>query len=718
MTPDSDDPLEEMHHRVSEAESRGDLVEALHILRSYRDDRWPSRASEPDPSISGVEGSFPLPSSLLEVRAHAAVLSLMLGQWRDSPRHDPDSDSPHSVLTMYESLNPVVPEQANGLRYWMGKLRVLAAHDHDSFFKMAAWAHDLYQLCESDLPSGAYEALVNMAVAMSRLGFKGTARNLYLRALGDDQMANAHRAALAILYGDFLWSLDDRQAAECWYTTAIDGLRSLPHHNVNDLHNLVRGYARRADCHLKRSRNEDAISDIDAAFQSVDSSRGLGAYQSARSVDARIVEDIKNLLYYLTIAEADNSHARVVATVLSRLGNTSSASRIRCNSLRAGAHTEIYTSTTSSTLTAQVKSAGYWNQFTEADADAVLSSPTPLVMIAASATLQRGQVAGVTLLAGANETPVVKTWRMTAGDASGTFELFNALLTPPPGVRAAPDNVWAKPWDREPFHRLAATLLPLNELEARLNTHEQPSLRIVPAGSLWRFPFGALTIGARPLALIAPYVVAPGLAPNLARPLDQRWYGHFDLTLPNAVGELRETLAAVRRSDTPFTLFNDVEELAAVDGENAVSHLLFSGHGQIHQHGDQRLLLAGGRPYTASDLAGLALGATVLLNACWSGIVSDKFGSDPAQQALELLAGGAHSVLGTLGPISDRAAGLFLRECLPELAAGQSMANAVRTATTALLEADNDVSLATWASYATIGRHTDFATESEAASDR
>jgi CHAT domain len=177
--------------------------------------------------------------------------------------------------------------------------------------------------------------------------------------------------------------------------------------------------------------------------------------------------------------------------------------------------------------------------------------------------------------------------------------------------------------------------------------------------------------------------------------------------LPTAVDELRETTSAAKDLGRDLSLFGSLDELKDIGAATPVSMLIFAGHGLIGRS-DQQLVLAGRQRCDASEFQGLALGATVILNACWSGYVFDHYGSDSAQQALEFLVAGAHSVLGTMGPISDRRAGEFLRECLPPLAAGRPLAHAYQETLTRLLADDPDRPLASWASYAAIGRHTDF----------
>ena len=699
--------------RSEEAEVRGDAVEALHILRSVR-----LESATPKLLDSPVDGivRFGIPVLRLVRQAREAFLSLKLGQWKDSPRHDPSSDSPHGFLTRYESMNPDLPENASLLRYSMDRLRVQVASDHERFEIMAAWSLDLYKVCRDGEPGiinprMANEGLINMAVAMSQLGFKATAKNLYTKAM-DDAVGVGNRAASAIRLGSYLWNTGERKAAEELYSSAIASYDTLESPTLYDLHNLVRALQRRADCYMNSSRASQAAADIDRAFRVIDHARSLGAYQSARSVDADIVEDLALLVHKLTVVES--KEARPIALALCRVGNSSAASSIRQAEPRLGAPEEVYYTGRSSSDTARVRLAMRWHEFTDAEVDSLLSSEFPVLMTGMSASGPE-QMTGVTVLAGAGAPPTVQNWLLDASDSALIFAAVRSLMSAPPGTKVTGDSMWNLPWRPEFFEELAGVLFPLDDLTQRLTHTGCQSIRVVPVGGMWRFPYATVPLGSTPLGAVCPYVLAPGPALNLPAPDVQRWAGHYDLSLSSAIAELAETLRTAKRLSLPFHLFNDIEELATV-GDEGISHLIFSGHGQIGLD-EQRLLLAGGRPCGAAELRGLALGATVMLNACWSGYVLDQFGSDPAELALEFVAAGAHSVLGTIGPVSDRSAGHFMGECLPSLAAGESLARSVRSAIANLLAAEADLPLASWASHVTVGRDTDFTTENETTSD-
>jgi tetratricopeptide (TPR) repeat protein len=696
--------IREAMDKASEAEDRDDMIEALHILRSTS-----TAGSMPEFSLDehgNMQAKIPVESLILQARR--ALLSLHLGQWNDSPRHDASSDSPHGFVTIYEWVHPHLPENNSALRFWMDKLRVAVASDHENWPKAAAWSYDLYELCKDGDAQEAAGALCNLAVAMSHLGFKATAKRLYAQALSTPELLPSNRAGFDIRFGDYLWSVDDRAGAEERYSAAIQTYTDLTELTLNDMHNMVRVYARRADCFLKTSRNADASADIDAAFDLLEISRVRGAYQSARSVDAEISDDIAHLIDYLTRLPLTRADAKRIAIVLSRLGNSSSASWLRNGALRDGAPTAIYHDgpENSARATSQIRAAARWQIFTDGEAESILSSDVPVLMTVMSPTSTH-RMAGLTLLAGGGTGPAVRAWELVADRTPAELELLRALLAPPPGTRATEQGVWTRPWAPDAMQLLANIMFPLTDLSDRLDRTEYRSLRIVPTGAMWQFPYASIPIAGVPLGVTAPFVLAPGRTRNTVRPSTQQWAAHFDLSLPTAIDELRETASKARDLGLDLRLFGSLEELKDIGAATPVSMLIFAGHGLIG-HNEQQLVLAGRQRCDASDFQGLATGATVILNACWSGYVFDHYGSDSSQQALEFLVAGAHSVLGTIGPVSDRRAGEFLRECLPPLAAGRPLAHAYQEALTRLLAHDPDQPLASWATYTPIGRHTDF----------
>ncbi|MEV0396729.1 CHAT domain-containing protein [Polymorphospora rubra] len=208
--------------------------------------------------------------------------------------------------------------------------------------------------------------------------------------------------------------------------------------------------------------------------------------------------------------------------------------------------------------------------------------------------------------------------------------------------------------------------------------------------------------------MVGPYVLAPGLARNLPRPAKDRWLGHFDLSLSSALRELLGVLDVIKHAAVPFELFAADNLGPLQNASPKASHLLFAGHGNLGR-GQQQLRLSNGRRCGAADLAMFAPGATIVLNACWSGLVFDDIGSDPADLALSLLAAGAHSVLGAIGLISDRHAARFLSHCVLVLITGAPVARAVHHTITELLSQDPLLPLNAWACYATTGRAVDFA---------
>jgi hypothetical protein len=251
---------------------------------------------------------------------------------------------------------------------------------------------------------------------------------------------------------------------------------------------------------------------------------------------------------------------------------------------------------------------------------------------------------------------------------------------------------------------VAEVVVPVDELSARLRDSGRTELRIVPIGPMWRFPYAAVPIGGTPLGALVPIVLTTGPSANTPAPRSRRWAGHFDLSLPNAVAELSNTFTSTRAAGIDLGLFSTHAELADTA---PVSHLIFAGHGVLGR-GQQELKLASGERCTSLDLSVLTPGASVVLNACWSGTVLDDIGADPADLTLSLIGEGAHSVLGTIGPVADTQAGEFLAACLHALATGASVAESAHQAIRTRLATDPDLPLSAWACYTTTGRRASF----------
>lgn len=692
------------------AEARGDLVGALDIVRSAR---LPPYVFSDGVRVEGTQVIFEAPVQLLTLKAYRAELSLRLGQWRDAPRHDSNSDSPHGFLTMYEMLGPRLPEEHSLLRLFMDRLRVRVGLEHRRYIRAAAWAYDMHALLRTNDSLASIfrlwseESLVNMAVAMSGLGFKRTADSLYRQSIDRLGESAAYRAAILIRYGSMLWSQESYDAAESNYREAFKALANLEEQTVTTLHDQVRVRARLADCHLIAERWTEAASMVFGAFDVLDAARDRGVYQLARSVDASVSEDIEHLLSYMTRLPVEHLDAARVVKALLIVGNSSTAARLRNGSKRPDARTRIWADELDETARAAVESAAFWRPVGAADVEAVIDSPHPILLTMLSMGSAE-RLCGLSVLVGAGLATDVRTWSLDSGEDAEGFELLQVLLTPPPGsVDQKAGKAWTRPWDVQAMTALSERLFPVDALARAIGTRAE-GIAVVPVGAMWGFPFTAIAIAGQPLGATAPVVLTPGPTINQQVPRGSKWAGHFDLSLAAALNDLRVAVRVSGAAGSRLGLFTNLEEFSKVAGEQGVGVLLFAGHGQVLQRG-QRLRLATGETCQAVDLKGLRQGAVVVLNACWTGAVADVHGSDTSEQALQFLVGGAHSVLGTLGPINDSRASEFLAEYLPAVARGRTSAQAALHAIRVLLDEEQGRPLSSWASYATLGRGCEYA---------
>lgn len=227
-------------------------------------------------------------------------------------------------------------------------------------------------------------------------------------------------------------------------------------------------------------------------------------------------------------------------------------------------------------------------------------------------------------------------------------------------------------------------------------------------GALWRFPFGALPIDASgtPLASKIPLVVTTADASNVAA-ADGMWIGHFDLSLPHAIADLIAVKRHLSSQRTELRLVDTAGAMVETAHGARFAVVYFAGHG-IGSGARQHLRFSDGTSVFSSDLLPIAEGASVILNACWLGGVTDDLGSEPVDLALTMLARGAHSVVATLGVVQDQRASRFVAALLPSLDGRTTAARAVQIAVQRLLDEDPELRLDAWASFITVGRSADY----------
>jgi CHAT domain-containing protein len=219
---------------------------------------------------------------------------------------------------------------------------------------------------------------------------------------------------------------------------------------------------------------------------------------------------------------------------------------------------------------------------------------------------------------------------------------------------------------------------------------------------MWRFPFGALPVGGVPLSALVPTVLTIPGASNLPKSHGRRWVGHFDLALPYAIADLQTVAAGARSRSTSLTLIDKADELALMDD---ASFVFIACHG-FGLRAEQRIRMADGGLADASHFSEIPPGLNVILNTCWLGLVEDEPGTEPIDLPLLLLANGAHSVMATLGPVSDYYTSEFVGSLVEQLGDDLTVAAAAHRTIKRALSADADLPLVRWAPYITIGRST------------
>jgi hypothetical protein len=646
-------------------------------------------------------------STWLSLRAREAFWTLHLGQ---------GADSPHGWLVQYEMANPSLPEGSTDLRVWMDRLRVAVAIEHGKLLKAAAWSFDLLDLATGDEVAEELkvEALGNLAVLASKLDLRATAKSLYRQAM-EQPATPANQVSVALRLGSHLFE-EDEAAALALYEQAIETLAGLDRPTARDHQEMVRALQRRADCRIRGSDPAGALEDATRGMEFVERAREKSRYTATRAVDHAIEDDLRHLLRVIPrCADLDDAPAAALGMFL-RAGNSSMAAALRCDPRVARSRVltmrdpssaaepipegAVFLPEDSVAVHVQAALSPLWAPVSD-DAIASVGAEAPTLMVALTG-IARDFAAGFSLLSvdgdltlhpwqlGGEEGPIRR------GNAS-LARLFGALLSPATGD--ALDDGSASRWTAEApeLRRLAAALLPLTELEAALSR----GLAIAPLGAMWRFPFSALPIDGRPLGTQTALVLAVAGAANAPAPVPNgRWAGHFDLSLGHAVADQCNAAAAARASGASLHLFDQVGEL---DDLGEIERLFFSGHG-AGVGSTQHLRLAGGERLGCDALPGLAIGASCILDACWSGVVLDAPGTEPVDLALSLLMRGAHSVWSASGPVLDSNASLLLSTLLDELSPERSLAEVAQRGLQKLLEREPGLSLAEWAPYVTIGR--------------
>lgn len=236
-------------------------------------------------------------------------------------------------------------------------------------------------------------------------------------------------------------------------------------------------------------------------------------------------------------------------------------------------------------------------------------------------------------------------------------------------------------------------------------------LLIVPAGELWRVPWGALPLeGGLVLGEVARFVICPSL--TIQRQLATR-HGHTPHTRsPVDVDVWRSPL--VKRH--PLDLFQDRRWnprrlSSAAEARGAIYEgrelMVLTGHGRPDTEAGHYLELDTGEWLLPADLLGRRPPRRLALIACWGSAYPGRAPSDPISVATLALAGGSDEVLATVGELGDSAPATTYVEMVLDSLPENTMAAAVHHATRQFLARREYRSLAVhhWAPLVPIGTH-------------
>lgn len=639
-------------------------------------------------------------SAFLALRAREAFVSVQLGQ---------GTRSGHSFLALYEANNPTVPEADINLRYWMDRLRIMLAMDHSDYTAAAAWCLDFIQLANA-FYGGRNSLLLfaegTLAAACSRMGLTLTAESIYQTAQKRVEPGDANWAALAVNVGSFYFNNGKRAEAFETYDRGIKILESLSRRTLRSRINLIRLLNRRADCYAADGDWTSALADIYFGLCECDAVRMTAKYQGARSADAAISEDIENLLRLISRCDQSALDGRKVIMALLIERNSAIASKIRSVNPPPVEREKIYLSGAEGDATA-AELTRYWHPIAESDLSNAINAETVTLFVSAT-LLSKSEVAGISALVVPGSAPKVYQWSVTQ---PLLVDLFYELMHPPPGISSEELSGWARPWHDRELMDLTREIVPVSDLE---RCDISNGLIILPSGPMWRFPYAAVPILNAPLGLATPFVLSTPNAINLRYPDGGEWIGHFDLiSLPRALTDLRASKVAAISCGAAMVLFGSVAEMASITGEEKPSVFIYSGHGNIGRS-SQNLVLANSENLDISRLRGVIReGGSAVLNACWLGRVHDRSGTEPVDLALSLIAWGAHSVVGGVGPVSDRAASDFMSKLMPEVRPGRTLAHSMRHTYQRLIECDGELPLSRWACYSTFGRSVEYLYDGE-----
>jgi hypothetical protein len=682
--------VKEAFERADSLEQEGLEVDALHVLREALGTAGVINDGNFEIKRDGGRILIGMNPFYLALRARESVLSLTLGQ-RASSLHD--------FLGLYERADPILPERSPVVRLWMDRLRVSAAAHHGDWKKALAWSLDLFNFgLEVEDRYVEVEGLLGMATFCAQLGLAGSATQLFGQVLQSprysESMSTAFRWQARLNFASTLFSvgLEDQALAE--YEDIANEI-ALSEPTVDSRRVNLHVLRRRADCYRRLGQIDAAEADLVAAFQNLDALRGQQSYQGARSSDHAHRTELRALrdLIFGIPGLTPVAVLEIVTIVM----NSAVAGALRSTGRgdRARRRPTVYlTGDREATLSAHL--VDDWSPVNAATLRNIAADQLATVFI--DIDTARSPMRGFTASFGGSGEPTFSTWDLTEAES----DIVRQLLTTPRFQNGAATDGWRVEHTDPRLRSLGRKMF--KGLRQRVARSAIDGVRVCPLYALWRFPFLAVDLDGEPLGKALPVVLSTPAASNVTGSTSRRWLGHFDLTLPLAIEDLQAFLRTARAVGATPVLFNEPADVPAED----VALVLFAGHA-AGSGSDQHLVLANRVRMYADAIENWPSGCSVVLDACWSAAITDRPGTEQVDLSLMILARGAHSVIGSVGPVLDVHASQMFRSVLRHLAQGVAGAKAVQAAVKELLDADPSLPLAAWASYVTVGRHTQFA---------
>ncbi|WP_328836658.1 tetratricopeptide repeat protein [Streptomyces europaeiscabiei] len=293
--------------------------------------------------------------------------------------------------------------------------------------------------------------------------------------------------------------------------------------------------------------------------------------------------------------------------------------------------------------------------------------------------------------------------------AMGGFRLTPAATELLSVLRSDEQDTERQALTADDLRPLSALLPP--PLVAALVASGPLDLLIVPAGELWRVPWGALPLGGGLLlGEVARFVVCPSL--TIQRQLAARPRGTLCTGSPLDVDVWRSPLVKCH----PLNLFQDrrwnLRRLSsAAEARGAICDgrelMVLTGHGRPRAETGHYLELDKDAWLLPGDLLGRRPPRRLALIACWGSAYPGRAPSDPISVATLALAGGSEEVLATVGELGDSVSATRYVEMVLDALPEHTMAAAVHQATRRFLARREHRSLPMhhWAPLIPIGTH-------------